>query len=49
VKLADGSEHWIVIDRFTLRSGDAIARVIALEWQRGDRIPAGEIVSVRRA
>lgn len=49
VEYEDGSQATISIDRFTLRSGDHIARIIAGEWQRGGRIPDGKIKAVRRA
>jgi hypothetical protein len=36
------------IDKFTLRSGDHIARIIAGERQSGGQLPAGKIASVKR-
>jgi hypothetical protein len=44
----DSRTEWFSIDKFTLRSGDHVAIVIAGEWQRGGRLPAGKIVSVKR-
>ena len=44
----DGRPDFFNIDKFTLRSGDHIARVIAGERQRGGQLPAGKIVSVKR-
>jgi hypothetical protein len=44
----DGRSELFNIDKFTLRSGDGIAKSIAGEWQRGGRLPAGKIVSVKR-
>jgi hypothetical protein len=44
----NGTEEYFAVDRFTLRNGDAIARVIAGEWQRGGRLPPGKIVKIRR-
>jgi hypothetical protein len=44
----DGRSESFNIDKFTLRSGDHVARLIAGEWQPGGRLPAGKIVSVKR-
>jgi hypothetical protein len=48
VEYEDGSKVHINIDRFTLRSGDHVARLIAGERQRAGLIPEGEIKSVKR-
>jgi hypothetical protein len=44
----DGRSEFFNIDKFTLRSSDHIARVIAGERQRSGQLPAGKIVSVKR-
>jgi hypothetical protein len=44
----DGSEDYFRVDRWTLRSGDYIARIVAGEWQRGGRLKPGKIVRVYR-
>jgi hypothetical protein len=44
----DGRSEWFNIDKFTLRSGDHVARIIARERQTGGQLPAGKIVSVAR-
>jgi hypothetical protein len=44
----DGRSEWFNIDKFTLRSGDQIATIIAGECQSGGQLPAGTIVSVKR-
>jgi hypothetical protein len=44
----DGRSEWFNIDKFTLRSGDHVARIIAGERQRGGQLPAGKIASVKR-
>jgi hypothetical protein len=49
VELEDGSTHLMSIDKFTLRSGDHVARIIASEHQQGGQIPPGKIKSVKRA
>ena len=38
----------ITIDRWALRNGDAIAGIVAREWQNTGRIPKGTIKSVKR-
>jgi hypothetical protein len=44
----DGQSEWFNIDKFTLRSGDHVARIIAAERQSGGQLPAGKINSVKR-
>jgi hypothetical protein len=44
----DGSEDYFRVDRWTLRTGDYIARAVAGEWQRGGRLKPGSIVRVYR-
>jgi hypothetical protein len=48
VRMNTGTEYRLLIDTFTLRSGDHVARVIAKEHQRLGQIPKGEITEVRR-
>jgi hypothetical protein len=49
VKLADGSEHRLRIDADELLRGDGMAHLLAEQSQKDGEIPAGRIVSVRRA
>ena len=49
VALADGSEHRLRIDADELRHGDGVAHLYAERSQQEGEIPAGRIVSVRRA
>jgi hypothetical protein len=44
----DGRSEWFNIDKFTLRSGDHVARIIAAERQSGGQLPAGKITSIKR-
>lgn len=44
----DGSEDRFSVDSFTLRGSDAIAKIIAGQWQAGGRLKPGKIVRVRR-
>jgi hypothetical protein len=44
----DGRSELFNIDRFTLRSGDQVAKIIAGERQSGGQLPAGKIASVKR-
>ena len=44
----DGSEDYFRVDRWALRNGHDIARVVAGEWQRGGRVKPGNIVRVYR-
>lgn len=48
VLLADGTEHLMEIDTFTLRNGDSIALMLATANQEAGSIPAGDILSIRR-
>ena len=45
VEYEDGRTTTITIDRWTLRSGDHVARIVAGEWQQGGRIPEGDQIS----
>lgn len=45
----DGTQEFFDVNRWTLRNGDAIAIVIAGEWQRRGRLKAGKIIRVHRA
>jgi hypothetical protein len=49
VKLNNGGEYRMLIDRFTLIGGDHVARIIAREHQNGGLIPKGQIIEVSRA
>jgi hypothetical protein len=49
VEYEDGGTCPMSIDRFTLRSGDHVARIIAREKQDGGQLPKGAIKAVRRA
>jgi len=44
----DGHTDFFTIDKFTLRTGDHVARIIAKERQRGGTLDPGTIVSVTR-
>jgi hypothetical protein len=44
----DGRTELFNIDKFTLRSGDHVARIIAGECQSGGQLPSGKITSVKR-
>ena len=44
----DGEELAFSIDKFTLRGGDHVARIIAAERQRTGELPPVKIVSVKR-
>jgi PilZ domain len=48
VTFEDGATAFIEIDTFTLRNGDAISRMIAIEYKQGGQIPNKPIVSVKR-
>ena len=45
----DGREISFSVDRFTLQSGDYVARIIAGERQKEGQLPPGKIISVRRS
>jgi len=49
VEYEDGRTAHMTIDRWTLRTGDHVAIVVAGEQQRGGRLPAGKIARVKRA
>ena len=49
VRYADGSTALFRIDRWTVKTGDHIARTVARERQDVGQLPRGEIVSVERA
>ena len=44
----DGSEDYFRVDRHAIRQGpgDYIARIVAGEWQRAERLRPGKIVRV---
>ena len=43
VEYEDDTTTTITIDRWTLRSGDRVARIVAGEWQQGGRIREGKM------
>jgi hypothetical protein len=45
---ADGSTHLFTIDKWTLRSGDYVAGIVAREKQTEGLLPNGEIKKVFR-
>jgi hypothetical protein len=49
VRMKDGTEFRMLIDKFTLRDGDQVARTIARKYQFVRMIPKGEIADVHRA
>lgn len=44
----DGSRHGFMIDPYTLRNGDRVARDVAADRQHGGLLPPGEIVKIVR-